>query len=175
MFQSSDHALRWAASVKYRDIIDGPSINGMCGKSRRSTDNVLLMSLTPQEAQLQSEHIFKHVYSINDIAYQQYIAAKYLYKDDIEDLIRRVLSGLLYSAGGLHRRDIRKLVLAYCGAKVTKKELRESLHCDSNKVNQLEMQVYDVLDVIHNRVMGELETKMVEAGLVYGSYETVCA
>lgn len=165
MFQNPDHALRWAASVKYRIIIDGPSINRMCGKPAHSSSQELTAGLTPQEAQLQSELIFKHAYAIQDKAYHQYISAKYLFKNEIDSLIQRVLSGLMYS-GGLHRRDITKIVLAYCGSKVSKKELRESLHCGSDKVNRLEKQVYDVLDVIHYRVMDELQTRMAESGLV---------
>ena len=165
MFENPDHALRWAASVKYRSIIDAPSINRMCGKPTRASSQELTMGLTPQEAQLQSELIFKHAYAIQDKAYHQYISAKYLFKNEIDSLIQRTLSGLLYS-GGLHRRDITKIVLAYCGSKISRKELRESLHCGMHKVNRLEKQVYDVLDVIHYRVMGELETSMTEAGLV---------
>jgi hypothetical protein len=42
-----------------------------------------------------------------------------------------------------------------------------------HKVNRLEKQVYDVLDVIHYRVMGELETSMIEAGLVKGTQQCV--
>ena len=127
------------------------------------------MGLTPQEAQLQSELIFKHAYAIQDKVYHQYISAKYLFKDEIDTLIQRVLSGLLYPSGGLHRRDITKIIMLYCGHKISKRELREALHCESNKVSQLEKQVYDVLDVVHYRVMSELETSMIEAGLVKGT------
>lgn len=165
MFKNPDHALRWAASVKYRVIVDAPSINRMCGKPTRTLSQELTMGLTPQEAQLQSELIFKHAYALNDKAYHQYISAKYLFKNEIDSLIQRVLSGLLYSSG-IHRRDITKLVLAYCGAKVSRKELRDSLHCRGDKVSKLESQVYNVLDSIHYRVMGELETSMIESGLV---------
>lgn len=174
MFKNPDNALRWAASVKYREIVDGPSINRMLASPQYASLQELTYGLTRQEAQLQSELIFKHVYSMSDKAHQQYILAKYLYKNEINDLIQRALSGLLYS-GGVHRRDITKLVLAYCGARVSKSELRKSLHCEMGKVKLLEKQVYDVMDKIHYRVMSELETSMIEAGLVQGSYEAVCS
>ena len=168
MFENPDHALRWAASVKHREIVDGPSINRMFVSPQHSSLQELTSSLTRQEAQLQSELIFKHVYSMNDKAYHQYISTKYLRTNEMDSLIQRVLSGLLYS-GGIHRRDITKLVLAYFGFKISKEDLRDSLHCKRGKVDQLRKQVYDVLDSIHYRVMGELETSMIEAGLVEGT------
>lgn len=165
MFRNPDQALRWAASIKCRDIIAGPSINRMCGQARRSSDNPLIMSLSLQEAQQQSEMIFKCAYDLGDRAYSQYIDIKYLYKKEMDALSQRILSMLLYF-GGVHRRDISKLVFAYCGTKITKRELRESLRCESDKVRKLERKVYDALDLIHLRAMAGIETRMMESGLI---------
>lgn len=174
MFRNPDQALRWAASIKCRDIISGPSINRMYSHARRSTDNPLIMSLSLQEAQLQAEMIFKCAYDLGDRAYSQYIDVRYLHKDEMDALSERVLSMLLYS-GGVHRRDISKLILAYCGTKVTRRELGDSLHCRWSDIKKLERQVYDSLDAIHYRVMGEIESKMIESVLVYGSSNVVCS
>lgn len=174
MFRNPDQALRWAASIKCRNIIAGPSINRMYGHARRSTDNPLIMSLSLQEAQLQAEMIFKCAYDLGDRAYSQYIDVKYLHKNEMDALSERILSMLLYS-GGVHRRDISKLILAYCGTKITKRELREVLRCDRNAVSKLEKQVYDSLDIIHYRAMGEIEARMIELGLVCSSRNAVCS
>lgn len=53
MFQSADSALKWAALMRSTLIIDGSSINDMCGKPKPTTTNDLLRGLSPQEAQQQ--------------------------------------------------------------------------------------------------------------------------
>ena len=68
------------------------------------------MGLSPQEAHLQAEQIFKHIESLSDGACRDYLYARYCYVERFDELMQRVFSRLLYS-GGIHNRDVRKVVL----------------------------------------------------------------
>ena len=92
MFQSADSALRWAALMRNTLILDGSSINDMCGKPTPPTRNGLLMGLSPQEAQQQAANIVSYANAIKDPVCVQYIQAKYFFIDKLEDIVHRVLS-----------------------------------------------------------------------------------
>lgn len=168
MFKSAHSALSWAAQVHCTEIIDGPSINNMRGY-RPTTSNELLLGLTQEQAHMQAEKILDYARGLSDPACGEYILVKYCRVDKLDDVMKRVMAGLLYS-GAVYQRGIRKLVLSYMGAKVTHRELREALHCGNDAVYKYRDQVFNVLDKIHSRAIGEVETKMVAAGLVEGSY-----
>ena len=168
MFPSADGALKWAATMRYTMIIDGSSINDMCGKPKPATTNELLMGLSPQEAHQQAEKIITYVDSIRDPVCVQYIQAKYFFVDKLEDILNRVLSGLLHAVGGTHRRDIRLIVQSYIGVRATRRQVRAALRCRMAEVIKIEDAVYRQMDKVHHRTMSELELKLIEAGLING-------
>lgn len=167
MFNDVDSALRWAAQMQAVGIYDPPSINGMCGKQRRSTDNELLIGLTPQQMQLQASLILRFISNVGGDDCKQYLLARYCKSDDIALLMSRVLSsGLLYSSG-VNQRGIRKLVMQYLGRlNLSHRELREELRCANGSVNKFRDQVYTSLDGIHYRAISQVDNMMAEAGLI---------
>lgn len=165
MFRDAEKAIVWAVNVKCKFILDGSSVNDMCGKPRPSTRNELLMGLSPQEAHLQAEQIFKHIESLSDGACRDYLYARYCYVERFDELMQRVFFRLLYS-GGIHNRDVRKVVLKYLGVKIGLREIREALHCDRNKVNYLIDRVYTILDTVHHQAISDVEEKFTQAGLI---------
>ena len=167
MFQSADSALKWAALMRNTLILDGSSINDMCGKPTPPTRNGLLMGLSPQEAQQQAANIVGYANAIKDPVCVQYIQAKYFFIDKLEDIVHRVLSGLLHAAGGTHRRDIRLIVQSYIGVRATRRQMRAALRCRMADVIRIEDNVYRQMDKVHHRTMGELEEKLIEVGLIY--------
>lgn len=169
MFNDADSALKWAAKIKCTLIIDGSSINDMCGKPRPATTNELLMGLSPQEAQQQADAIIKYANTINDPVCAQYLQAKYFFISKIDDIVHQVLSGLLHAIGGTNRRDIRLVVESYLGSRVTRRQMRQSLRCRAADVVRVERDVYRVMDRVHYRAINEIESKFATAGLVrYG-------
>jgi len=172
MFNNVDSALRWAAQMQTVGIYDPPSINGMCGKQRRSTENELLIGLTPQQIQLQASSILRFISDVGGDDCKQYLLAKYCKSDDVSLLMSRVLSGLLYS-NGVHQRGIQKIVMQYIGrVNLSHRELREELRCANGSVNKLRDQVYKSLDNIHHRAISQVDNMMVEAGLIRSTSAT---
>lgn len=167
MFQSADSALKWAAKIKYTLIIDGSSINDMCGKPVPATTNDLLRGLSPQEAHQQAETIIKYAGGDDPICVQ-YIQAKYFFQTEVGDIVQRVMSNILHAVGGTNRRDIRCVVRAYVGDTVTKRQMREALRCQTRDVKAIEKKVYDAMDGVHYQAMSGLETKLSEMGLIHG-------
>ena len=162
MFNDADSALKWAAKIKCTLIIDGSSVNDMCGKPRQSTTNELLMGLSPQEAQQQADMIILYASSIHDPICAQYLQAKYFFMNDM-------LAGLLHAIGGTNRRDIRLVVESYLGSRVTRRQMRQSLRCRASDVVRVERDVYRVMDKVHYRAINEIESKFADVGLVrYG-------
>lgn len=169
MFHDADSALKWAAKIKCTLIIDGSSVNDMCGKPRQSTTNELLMGLSPQEAQQQADMIIRYASSIHDPICAQYLQAKYFFMNKIDDIVHQVLAGLLHAIGGTNRRDIRLVVQSYLGSRVTRRQMRQSLRCRASDVVRVERDVYRVMDGVHYRAINEIESKFADAGLVrYG-------
>lgn len=164
MFKSVDSVVEWAATIKCTMILDGPSIHGMYG-ARRSTMNELLMGLSPQEAHEQAEMIIRHIDDLSDPACSQYLLARNHLTDKINNVMDRVFARLLYS-GGIHNRDVRKVVLRYMGADIGKREIRESLHCDRNKVDHFITKVDEIMDAIHYQAINDLEERFVNSGLI---------
>ena len=165
MFRDAEKTIEWALDMKCKMIIDGSSTNRMCGKQRPTTINDLIRGLSPQEAHLQAEMIFKLVEGLSDPACRQYLLAKHNLTDKIDDVMNKVFARLLYS-GGIYRRDVSKVVLRYMGVKYTKDEIRESLKCDRNKVDDFMSKVYDIMDDIHHNAINDVEEKMMNAGLI---------
>lgn len=166
MFHDVDSALRWAARIKCTLIIDGSSINDMCGKPRHSTTNELLMGLSPQEAQQQADNIIKYASCLSDPVCSQYVHAKYLFLSSVDDLVNRVLSNITHATTGTNRRNISLVVQSYFGNKATRRELRESLRCRNSDVKRLQDGVYTAMDKVHYRAMCELEEKLIDVGLM---------
>lgn len=165
MFRDAEKTIDWALDMKCKMIIDGSATNRMCGKQNPTTLNDLIRGLSPQEAHLQAEMIYRIVEDITDPACKQYLLAKHNLTDKIDDVMNRVFARLLYS-GGIYRRDVSKVVLKYMGVQYTKDEIRESLKCDRNKVDDFMGKVYDIMDDIHYNAINEVENKMMNAGLV---------
>lgn len=166
MFPSADSALRWAAKIKCTLIIDGSSVNDMCGKPTPGTTNDLLRGLSAQEAQQQADTIIKYATSISDSVCVQYIQAKYFFQTKVDDIVQRVMSNVLHAMGGTNRRDIHCVVRAYVGDTVTKRQMREALRCRSSTVAKIESQVYDAMDGVHYQAMNGLESKLKDMGLI---------
>ena len=165
MFQSADSALKWAVLMKCTLIIDGSSINDMCGKPTPATTNDLLRGLSPQEAQQQADTIIKYAAAIHDPVCVQYIQAKYFFQTKVDDIVQRVMSNILHAIGGTNRRDIQCVVRAYVGDTVTKRQMREALRCQTRDVIKIEKKVYDAMDGVHYQAMSGLENKLMEMGL----------
>lgn len=165
MFIDAERTIGWALDMKCRMIIDGSAINRMCGKASPTTTNELIRGLSPQEAHIQAEQIFKLVNGLSDPACRQYLLAKHNITDKIDDIMSRVFARLLYS-GGIYRRDVSKVVLKYMGVKYTKDEIRESLKCGRDKVDDFISKVYDIMDDIHYNALNDVEHKMMNAGLI---------
>ena len=165
MFQSADSALKWAAKIKCTLIIDGSSINDMCGKPTPVTTNDLLRGLSPQEAQQQADTIIKYAGDIRDPVCVQYIQAKYFFQAKVDDIIERVMGNIRHAIEGTNRRDIRCVVRAYVGDTVTKRQMREALRCQTRDVKVIEKKVYDAMDGVHYQAMSGLESKLNEMGL----------
>ncbi len=173
MFKSVEGVLNWAALIKSTEIIDEPSINKMRGRLY-GTSNELLIGLSPQQIHMQAEEIFCCVIDMDDKAASEYILAKYFYQPKFEALMTRVMASLLYS-GGVYRRGIQSLALEYIvNKKVTHRELRQQLHCGNDNVHKFRDQVYAALDKVHNRAIGELETKFIDARLIAGYDNVAC-
>lgn len=172
MFRNAEMAIRWAVDIKSKVIIDGSSINDMCGKPRPSSKNDLLRGLSPQEAHLQAEQILRHIENIGDDACKDYLLAKFCYSERFDSLMQRIFSRMLYS-GGVHNRDVRKVVLMYLGAKISKREIRESLRCDRNKVNDLIDKIYGIIDSVHYQSLNDIENKFANSGLIERRSEAV--
>lgn len=166
MFDSPHSALRWASLMKHTLIIDGSSINDMCGKPHISTSNELLKGLSPQEAQQQAANIFNYASSLTDPICSQYLKSKYFFLSSIDTIVQRVMGNILHAAGGTNRRDISVVVESYLGTRVSKREMREKLRCRAADVQKIEKQVYDAMDKIHYRAIDELQCKLTEAGLI---------
>jgi len=168
MFQSADSALRWAALMRNTLIIDGSSINDMCGKPSHSTDNDLLRGLSPQEAQQQAANIVSYATSLQDPVCVQYLQAKYFFVTSIDNIIHRVMAGLLHAVGGTNRRDVSLVVQSYIGARVTHRQMRAALRCRASDVRRIESDVYKVMDTVHSRAMSELKSKLIDVRLING-------
>lgn len=166
MFRDAEKTIDWALDMKCKMIIDGSATNRMCGKLPPTTTNDLIRGLSPQEAHLQAEQIFKLVENLRDPACRQYLMAKHNLTDKIDDVMNKVFARLTYENGGIHRRDVSKVVLKYMGVKYTKDEIRESLKCDRNKVDDFMSKVYDIMDDIHYNAINDVEEKMMNAGLI---------
>ncbi len=167
MFRNADSAMRWAGLQKHRLIIDSPCINTMQQvNSSHGLSNDLVEGLTPQQRQLQAETIHRYAMDLTDQAASEYLQIRYFCADKYDALMNQVLSRLLYS-GGVRRRGIQDLMLEYVGRKqLTQRDLRHVLKCDANAVARYKDQVYAALDSIHYRAMGQIEERMIEAGLI---------
>ena len=168
MFQSADSALKWAAKLKCTLIIDGSSVNDMCGKPTPATTNDLLRGLSPQEAHQQAANIIVYASSIRDPVCVQYIQAKYFFQSKVDDIVQRVMANILHAIGGTNRRDIHCVVRAYVGDTVTKRQMREALRCQTRDVVKIEKKVYDAMDGVHYQAMSGLETKLIDMRLIDG-------
>lgn len=158
MFVSIDEALRWSALMRCTLIIKGASINAMCGKPRRSTRNLLLLGLSPQESRQQAECIFKYASSLSDPVCVQYLHAKYFFMSKIEDI--------LHAIGTPTNRDYSCVVRSYVGDTVTRRRMRVELRCMTKDVKEIERDVHKALDVVHHRAISELELKLIDVGLL---------
>ena len=164
MFIDVSKALSWAYMMRTKDIIDRPSMAGMYGSSRSSSNDVLV-GLNAQEAIQQSADIIFIVESINDKSCAQYLKAKYGRDfSGINELVDRVASRMGFSV--TYRSGIQYIIAKYCGVRVTKEQIRSSLRCDNNNVEDIQGKVYSILDDVHGRAIVEIENKLVERGLV---------
>lgn len=166
MFDSARSALRWSSLMRSILIIDGSSINDMCGKPRISTTNDILHGLSPQEAQQQAANIFNYVDKLNDPVCSQYLHAKYFFSQSIDGIVQRLMSNIIHAPGGTSRRDISVIVLAYLGHKITRREMRKKLQCRMTSVAVIEEKVCSAMDAIHYRAISEFEDKLICAGLL---------
>lgn len=167
MFNSADSALRWAAEVRSTELYKASSINRMCGKPRRPTQNDILIGLSPDETYKQAVNIFAIVKGLqeNNPVSESYLMAKFFYEDDITRVLSRVLMSMSDRS-----IDITILVKAYFGThRVTHRMMRDSLYCRNSQVKHYQKMVYDIMDKIHYQAMDQIENKMVDAGLVIGS------
>lgn len=175
MFLSVNSALRWASLMVEIDNCQLPSINRMYGTPPLSTMNELLRGLTQEQARMQAEQMLHIVSELSDPACEQYINAKYRYSDDWGIVMNRVMSGLMYS-GGINQRDIRSVVAMYLGrGSVSHRQLRKELKCMNRDVVKYRNDVYNILDMIHTKVMNHMDARMKEKGLVLSVSERVSA
>lgn len=162
MFASADSALKWAARIKCVELYKSSAINRMCGKPERSTQNDLLIGLSPDETRKQADNIYGLVTGISDPVSENYLLAKYFYEDDITRLMSRVHISMTDRS-----RDLTMLIKAYLGRKVTHRMMRDALCCSNNQVATYKQMVFDLMDKIHYQAIDQVDREMVNAGLIY--------
>lgn len=164
MFKEVSKALSWAYMMQTKVIIDKPSMAGMYGFIPASK-NELLIGLSAQEAVQQSADIIFIVSSLNDKSCAQYLEAKYGRNfTSINELVDRIIARL--GTGVTYRRGVQYIVAKYCGARVSKEQIRNGLKCDNNRVAEIRDKAYSVLDGIHKVAIGSVENELIKRRLV---------
>lgn len=169
MFGNVESVLKWAYLVSTLDNVDGPSINRMYGKPNPTTRNQLLAGISREDQIKQAINIIGVVNDLKKIdpAYNEIIAAEFGYQRNdkqMENLMMRVISAM--GSGAHRRRGIRDIVLIYFGENIGIRKIREDLGCNTNNVRRYKTTVFDALDKIRSRAIGDLHCKFTEKGLI---------
>lgn len=160
IFNSPEHALRFAFEITNRPIVKVSSINAMRGAEKRSSDD-----LTPYDRHAQAAMILGLCERVLPSLHMAYVQAQFGRDRSGFDLLAQHIACNLGT--GLHsRRGIEQIIRAYCGEKGGLREIKKSMSTGLLKAASMRNRGYDALDAIHNQAMDTLWGEMQGRALI---------
>ena len=168
MFKDTRQALRWAFRQRARVIIKPPEINRMYGNRRGSSDNEILMGLTPEDVHRQATNIVGIVDSMAaaDTTFDEILYGVYGYeyhRERMSNLLRVCKSSL---TGAPDENGVLHIVQTYCGKRTNLQEIRDALGVGMGTVKGYRDVIYKTLDSVHDKAITNIDVVLKDKGIV---------
>ena len=168
MFRSAHSALTWAYETINRPIVKMSGANRMREQNTRRAPPEAIVGLSVHEQHAQAAAIIGMAERLADPVSREYIAARFGGMTKPEHVTMMMMDRIFTALGtGIHgRRGAYKLLLCYFGANIGYGAIRFDLKCRDAVVIEIRRKVYDTLDLIGRRAMGEMAANLEQHGLV---------
>src|SRR5687768_2480018 len=158
-FASPQHALRWAYETTTRPIINTSWVS--------VTDRFLLANneLTAHDCHAQAALILSLMGRVLPPLHVAYVDMQYGRNGEGLPLLLRYVAGSM-GTGVYRKRAIDQMIRAYCGQKISIREIRKNLQCSATKAAELRNRAYACLDSLDGYAMAILQGEMEKAGML---------